>query len=395
MRDSGNDFTPAEKRKIALIILTILMLLFVGFYLLFSRSTEHPSEQTEETENTERVEETLFIPSSPIPADDETLTFEDTSLMTPREDRSSYQNNEVLKCNIAYGMEFQLGIADTSLTDAIYLDPHFSYEYAANPNEQYGVIILASRVPVEYSSNNAMHGLSGANRSESMVAVIGRTFDQCVPGQFKSQDDFGIRWKNDPLLDGEDYTGTTLYIRIIRISDGYLMGTARASIAYDDIDRVYRLENLRKGDVSSTGELTSELRDQIVDEAIQYLIDGNEHYQLTLASEVIYRAAYEHFIIVEKLPRPYYSKLMSEQGEVIPSGTFSKCDIYAVNIPYNGFCYFTVYFAPEAQVHGMQTPTYADEDLKLLLIGYDPFNPLSASAMRNLLQDSDADKFHI
>ena len=110
MCSSGNDFTLAEKRKIALIILAILILLFVGFYLLFSRSTEHPSEQTDQPENPERIDETPFIPSSPIPADDETLTFEDTSLMRPREDRSSYQNNEVLKCSIAYGMEFQLGM---------------------------------------------------------------------------------------------------------------------------------------------------------------------------------------------------------------------------------------------------------------------------------------------
>ncbi len=391
----NNTSGPDEQQITAVMILLAVVLLFVFIYifiLVWRPASRDKSDTPGDPENMGRLTTFPEVQSDPVSAEDPSLTFEDMSTKQTRGTDADYRNDRVLSCEVAYGMHFQLGIEEVSLNDAIYLNPQFSYDFSANPTEQYGFIFLTDRNPVTYCSSDGRHRLEGVNRAQTMLAITGRTFDRYVPSSFTSVNDYGVRWMNSSLYDGEEDVGTTLYVRIIRLADGYLMATARADIIYDEFERAYCLENLRRGDVLENGELTIEQRTEIINQAVTYLYSGNTRYALSLSEDHFAREYYDNFIIVEHPPRLYYNKILDTSGQVVAAGRYANCDIYAVHIPYNGFCFFTVYFAPEPQVHGMNADRYPGENLNLQLIGTDLFNPLSAESLQSLLLAEDAEK---
>jgi hypothetical protein len=64
------------------------------------------------------------------------------------------------------------------------------------------------------------------------------------------------------------------------------------------------------------------------------------------------------------------------------AGDYKTCDIYAVNLPYPGYGFFTVYAAPQLQLDGLSTATApGSSDLNLAIIGYDALYPFSESTL--------------
>lgn len=317
-------------------------------------------------------------------SEEEVIITEDGNLPTLAKAEGSYRNDRRLSVQTGFGMTFYLGLEQNGLIDALYLNPHFEYEYAGNPNEAYGYLIKTERVPLEYSESIASPAWSTDHSGLTDFAILGRTYDKVVSAAATDSERFGVRWSDSPAYGGLENRGDRVHILIIRLSDGTLMGAVNADISYDKAQKSYKLENLVNSDVSWTGDLISRQRDQLIQDAILYLIGGNERLTLGISQEEL--EALIPSAVVARTQRTYYNRLFDAEGNAVSSGRFSNCDIYAVNLNCDGFGFFTVYFAPEPQVYGLAARKLGENDeLKLVLIGYDAFAPFSVETFISFL----------
>ena len=328
------------------------------------------------------------------PSDEEVLIIEDGNEPSNRKSSGTYLNNKKLSVSSGYGMIFSLGMEDQSAIDAIYLNPHFEYIYAGNPDEAYGYLIRTERVPLEYAESTAAPAWTGEHHGLTDFAIVGRTYDKVVPASVQSREHYGVRWVDSPAYGGLEHAGDTVRILIIRISDGTLMGAVSAEIDYDFGKHSYSLKNLINSDVSFSGKLSDEQRGELIEKTVQVLVQGNDQMTLDISPEEL--NAQSTSIVVDHPRRTYYSKLYDMDGNVVSSGTFSKCDIYAVNINCDGYGFFTVYFAPEPQANGLAMETMKEgETVKLVPIGYDAFAPFTMDSFSSFLHPDDKIQFGV
>ena len=325
-------------------------------------------------------------------SDKEVIITEDGNEPLSMKTSGTYLNNRVLSVAPGYGMTFTLGLEQDGLSDALYLNPHFEYAYAGDPNEAYGYLVKTERVPLEFAESSASPAWSADHTGLTDFMITGRTYDKVVPAAALDQDRYGVRWIDSPAYGGADHAGDQLRILIIRLSDGTLMGAVKADISYDIRTRTYSLRNLMKSDVSSTGELSEAEREHLIQEAVQYLVQGNSQMTMNLTREEL--EAQKQSFIVEHPLGVYYNKLFDTDGKAVSSGAYSKCEIYAVHLNCDGFGYFTVYFAPEPQVNGLSMKTLnKGEQMKLVLFGYDAFAPFTAESFSSFLHPEDISLF--
>lgn len=325
-------------------------------------------------------------------SEDEIVILEDGNQATRVRSEGIYDNSCRLSVQTGYGMTFFLGLEQSGVTDALYLNPHFEYDYAGNPNEAYGYLMRTDRVPLEYSETSALPAWNTEYSGKTDFAVIGRTYDKVVPAVAQDQEHYGVRWTDSPAYGGLENAGDTLRVLIIRLSDGTLMGAAHADILFDKAAKEYCLGNLINNDVKHTNKLTTVQREHLLPETIQYLINGNEQMTLGITEEELETQA--RSAVVESVTRTYYNRLYDADGNVVSSGKFSNCDIYAVNINCDGYGFFTVYFVPEPQANGLAARTLGENDeLKLVLIGYDAFAPFTVESFNSYLHPDDVGLF--
>lgn len=305
----------------------------------------------------------------------------------------SYANAQI-SCELHQSIELYLG-ADVGVSDdGIYLNPCLIYGNAANSEEPYLFLIRASRGDLDYLGEPAAYG-SGKNTGKQYFYLAGRTYDKLVPATYYSASDYGVKWKNNVIADGKDKTGCELTIHAIRLADGFLMGAARAKIVYDSSADQYKISSLTPSDVSVTGELPGDLRDQIVAEAIRY-INSDDRRNISLKITEQEYNNNERFIVVEKLSGFLFSRFYDYDEEVAPAGRYAACEPYAVNIPCTGFGYLTVYFAPRARVYGFMDVNISDPaTMDLIVVGYDAIKPDSAEIFNSFLVPEDRDKFNV
>lgn len=328
------------------------------------------------------------------PSDEEVIISEDGNEPSNRKSPGTYLNNMKLSVSTGYGMTFSLGMEDQSATDAIYFNPHFEYIYAGNPAEAYGYLIRTERVPMEYAETTAAPVWTWENLGLTDFAIVGRTYDKVVPAAALSRDHYGVRWLDSPAYGGLEHAGDTVRILIIRISDGTLMGAVNAEISYDYGKHSYSLKNLINSDVSFCRELSEEQRGELIEKTVQILLQGNDQMTLDVSPEEL--NAQSASTVVDHPKRTYYSKLYDMDGNVVSSGTFGKCNIYAVNINCNGYGFFTVYFAPEPQANGLAMETMKEgETVKLVPIGYDAFAPFTVDSFSSFLHPDDKKQFGV
>ena len=333
----------------------------------------------------------VYVGVSPA-SEEEVIISEDGNRTLMDKSEGRYLNDRRLSVQTGYGMIFYLGQEQSGFNDALYLNPHFEYEYAGNPNEAYGYLIKTERVPLEYSELIASPAWSREHNGLMDFLIHGRTYDKVVSASAIDSQNYGVRWIDRPAYGGLENDGDRLYILIIRLSDGTLMGAIKADISYDTALGAYHFENLINNDVSWTGELTSPQRDQLIQNAIQYLISGNERLTLGISREEL-ESLYPS-TVVERTQRTYHSRLYNAEGNVVSSGRFSNCDIYAVNLNCDGYGFFTVYFAPEPQAHGLTARILeGDGEMKLTLIGYDAFAPFTVETFNSFIHPEDIEMF--
>ena len=383
------------KSPAALAVMIVVMLAMILAIVVFSGKKEAEIKERKEeqtaAENTTPESSATPKPTSP-PSTEEVIITEDGNEAVSFKAEGTYKNNKIYSVSTGYGMTLYLGLEQEQATDALYLNPHFVYEYAGNPDEAYGYLLSTGRVPLEYSNTDPAPATTTEYLGITDFAILGRTLDKVVPAVCVDSQNYGVRWADNPGLGGKANDGDTVHILVIRLSDGTLMGAAKAEIAYTQGDKSYRISSLTNTDVSNTGELTAEQRDALIQASYDFLLTGND--QMTFGVDQAELERQRPFIIVERPGIPYYSKLYDKDANVISRGSISLCNVYAVNINCDGFGFFTFYFAPEPQVHGLKLEKMSDdEELKLVLIGYDAFAPVSVDTFNSYIFPDDVEKF--
>ena len=374
--------------------MVILMIAIILAIVVFSAKKEaqikeekQPKKDPEARPSESQAEIIISSPSV-----EEVIITEDGNLPANLKSTGTYRNNNVQSVSTGFGMVFSVGLEEEGVTDAVYLNPHFEYAYASNPDEAYGFLMRTERVPLEYGDSSASPAWSTKYSGLTDFAIVGRTYDKVVPASARDLVNYGVRWIDSPAYGGMDNDGDKVLILIIRLSDGTLMGSVKLDISFDRETKAYSLKNLTNNDVSFTNDLNRTQRDHLVDEAIQYLNEGNEQMTLSVTKEEL--ESQSQSTIVEKIPRVFYNKLFDTDGNAVAAGKFSKCDIYAVSINCDGYGFFTVYFAPEPQANGLAAPTLDNgEELKLVLIGYDAFAPFTVETFHSFLFPEDIELF--
>lgn len=386
-------FNQLCRNPIVIGIIAFIMITMILAFVVFSAKMEallkanQKPELDPQARPPDQPEETVISP----PSNEAVIISEDGNQPTKIRSSGTYLN-KLLAVSTGYGMTFSLGIDQQDASDAIYLNPHFEYAYAGNPEEAYGYLIRTERVPLEYSETSEAPAWSEKHRGLTDFAIVGRTYDKVVSASVQSRDHFGVRWIDSPAYGGLEHGGDTARILIIRISDGTLMGAVKAEISYDYGTHSYGISNLVNSDVSYTGELTGEQRGELVEETIRILVQGNTQMTLGISREEL--EAQSASVVVDHPQRTYYSKLYDMDGNIVSSGRYSNCEIYAVNINCDGYGFFTVYFAPEPQANGLTVQTLNEgEPLKLVPIGYDAIAPFTVDSFNRFLLPEDMKHF--
>ena len=381
------------RNPIVIGIIGFIMITMILAFVVFSAQMEALLKASQKHESDpqarppDQPEETVISP----PSNEAVIISEDGNQPTKIRSSGTYLN-KLLTVSTGYGMTFSLGIDQQDGSDAIYLNPHFEYAYAGNPEEAYGYLIRTERVPLEYSETSEAPAWSEKYRGLTDFAIVGRTYDKVVSASVQSRDHFGVRWIDSPAYGGLEHGEDIVRILIIRISDGTLMGAVKAEISYDYGTHSYGISTLVNSDVSYTGELTGEQRGELIEETIRILVQGNAQMTLGISREEL--EAQSASVVVDHPQRTYYSKLYDMDGNIVSSGRYSNCEIYAVNINCDGYGFFTVYFAPEPQANGLTVQTLNEgEPLKLVPIGYDAIAPFTVDSFNRFLLPGDMKHF--
>ena len=381
------------RNPIVIGIIAFIMITMILAFVVFSAKMEALLKASQKHESDpqarppDQPEETVISP----PSNEAVIISEDGNQPTKIRSSGTYLN-KLLTVSTGYGMAFSLGIDQQDGSDAIYLNPHFEYAYAGNPEEAYGYLIRTERVPLEYSETSEAPAWSEKYRGLTDFAIVGRTYDKVVSASVQSRDHFGVRWIDSPAYGGLEHGEDIVRILIIRISDGTLMGAVKAEISYDYGTHSYGISTLVNSDVSYTGELTGEQRGELIEETIRILVQGNAQMTLGISREEL--EAQSASVVVDHPQRTYYSKLYDMDGNIVSSGRYSNCEIYAVNINCDGYGFFTVYFAPEPQANGLTVQTLNEgEPLKLVPIGYDAIAPFTVDSFNRFLLPGDMKHF--
>ena len=348
----------------------------------------------QEAEEKVKAEEATPVPSevptatmSP-PSSEEVIISEDGDAALNIKSDGIYSNIENLEIQTGFGRYISIGLGSGEVQDAICINPHMRYDYAENPEEQYGFLLRTDRVPLEYADTDAKPGNAPKNASFSDLAILGRTYDRLVPASFSDPDHFGVRWADRPAFGGQAHDGDTLYVLAVRIADGTLMGTGRADIVYDYPSNTYSIRNFQNSDILYSGELSKEWRDKLYDDAVAFLQTGNDKFHIGFAN--MDWTEMKQFAVIEKLNRTYYGKFFNTLGNVISAGKYAGMDIYAVNINCSGYGFFTVYFCPEPMAYGLHLDRLGNQELNLIPIGYDAHSPMTEKLFNSYLLEEDA-----
>lgn len=377
---------------IALVVITLVaMILAIVVFSAKKEAKIKEGQQQKENPEARPGESQAEIIISP-PSEEEVIITEDGNLPSMVKSSGTYRNDKVLSVSTGYGMTFSVGLEQDGVTDALYLNPHFEYAYAGNPDEAYGYLMRTERVPLEYAESSVSPAWSTKYKGLTDFAILGRTYDKVVSASARDPSNYGVRWMDSPAYGGADNAGDTLRILIIRLSDGTLMGSVKAEVFFDTHTKAYSLENLTNSDVAFTEELNAAQREMLIAEAVQYLTNGNDQMTLGVTKEEL--ESQNLSTIVENSQRVYYNRLFDADGNAVAAGRFSNCDIYAANINCDGYGFFTVYFAPEPQANGLAARTLSDSnELKLVLIGYDAFAPFTVETFNSFLFPEDIELF--
>ena len=375
---------------------TTLILLFIALMVCFaliifvhSKLSVRNSEQRNDISVED--EQTQPEPTPDVPRDENgnevEYVFSDVEVLP---EGISLYKNAVVSCDIDENIHMTLGVESESADKGIFLNPVLTYDQAVL-NDQYIFLIKATRGAIDYVGSPDA-GSSDSNKDSRFLYLAGRTYDKLVPAEFKSEDDYGVRWYSTESSEFMEKLEASLYIHAIRLRDGMLMGSVKADLAYDKETKQISITEIKKNDVLETGEFTEEQRTNIIMAAIRFINKGNNKFDVYI-SENDYNTI-SHMVVVEHLKTPLYPRFFDAVAQVSPAGRYSQCELYAVHLPIIGYGYITVYFAPADQLVGLPRASMdGDFGGDYAIIGYDALMPFSNDSMLSYLTSEDAELF--
>ena len=382
-----------SKQTNPLVVYLLITLLAVGLILmlLFHGKVEdglgsainNAIEQMRPTSEVEPPEES----QEPIQRDPE-----DASQVEDFVDLGFYENSRVLTYQAADTITLSIGM-ESDYDGGLILNPVLYYDLAANLDEPYGFLVRTDKGTVQTCGIPADIN-DPQNSGKQFFCIAERTYDKLTPASFQDEDWFGIRWVNNSIY-GDPSAGAELTIHAIRLQDGFLMAAAKVKIEYDPTRNSYRFADIHGADVLETGELDAETREDTIMKAISFINEGTTTFTGEISRENYLN--YQQFVVVERLNRVLFNRLFDASGVACPAGRFLQCDIYAVNIPYTGRGYMTIYFAPSLQAltYSRDTNLVIEDESSLSVIGYDPLAPFSVEEFNSFLLPEDAEYFGV
>lgn len=303
-----------------------------------------------------------------------------TNIGRPENTQGMYLNTE-RSCTFPSGSVLKIGV-NLEYADALYLNPVYEAveeENIFSEGETAFAFYLKTMFgeDVSTSSNVQMtYDVSSASDIKYFV-ITDRTYDTLVPAGYTDSVNYGVKWNdlnNYHGFDGSDYD---MEIRVVRLPDGQLMGTAKMHISFD-VSGKYSVTSLVYSDVAATGELTEDKRSEAIERAFAFFC-GEDKGQSTFVDQT-YWEAYKIRAVVEKVDNwLYFPRLFDASGNVASAGKFSGMDAYAVNINYPGYGFATVYVAPQQQINGLRGSTDASDDLQPF--AFDALKPFSRTTL--------------
>lgn len=289
--------------------------------------------------------------------------------------------NRELRLELPDGGVLKIG-CNCNETDAIYLNPVYEPTEEGYVFSEEHTAFAFYLCPVRcggitfWSDERMSFDITQEHEIRRFV-ISERTYDTLIPSDYIDQIRFGVKWKDENNFHGFDGSDCDIRIRCVRLPDGELTALANLHISFDPVSCKYTPESLTLTDVVSTEELTEEKRRDVIEKAFEFFA-SDEKGQSNQLNEADWET-YRNKACVEKVRDFYFSSFFDEHGNVAHAAQFCGMDMYAVNITYPGFGFFTVYAAPERQLSGLRESVPSDENLQPF--AYDAVMPFSKSKL--------------
>ncbi len=313
--------------------------------------------------------------------------YEDVEV--PEIKETIYSNQPKLELDFSENIHMTIGMGNDFVSSGIYLDPTLTYEfdYRVNENEPYVFIMRADNGQIVYPDD-----LTPGKPEDGMryYYLADRTYDRVVSASFNYEKNNGLKWYLDEYAGDRKDVDSHIYIHAVRIRDGFLMGSAIATISQDTASGNYQIVSLENADVRHTENMSEELRTAVIFKALEFINEDNTFEPLYVTEEEY--NMYSDAIVVEKRDRVIYSRLFDAQGNPSPAGKFTSYDPYMVSFQDTGHGYITIYLRPIDSANKNKPLTDADS---LCVFAYDAWSPFTVTSFNQAMWPEDAEYFGI
>ena len=298
----------------------------------------------------------------------------------------NYKNDRILTVDCGNDVTLYVGTEQSGLDNAIYLDFHC---LAGGEPVHAGYYLSAARGRLEYSRGFIGGIDEEENDGYSNFALVDRLYNRAKGIEFRNGLDYGVRWVDEYMGDTV-LSNACLSVRAIDLDTGWPICFGDLVISKDS-DGQYILAEMENADVADTGELDDATRTNLIEAAEAFLTDTLSVEPLNEIadaadgdSEEIQESQAPKNVIVDKVSRPYFNRLLNPQGKTANFlSDFHDCtDTFAVTVPLQAGGLATVYFAPWNEIHHIKAEfTGTGELQRLEPYAYDPLFPGSEDTL--------------
>ena len=360
-----------DKRKYLSIIICVVLVVLLLLMLILFGSNKIPSPMAVDDTSSDTdssVEEVLESSNSSTESEHEKLssqptetTTAETAPPTKTSDESIAaltdgmgNNNQTHSAKLRTGETLNVGISAGENSDYIFLSPILT---DTKENVNYVFYLKSTRDAVEYEMPKSEAGEVEKWPDCHQFFAYGETFDTLIPNYgYRSESEFGCRWKHDISYDGSmrEDSNTTIYLHITDEDTHRVLGAFKIEIVYDAVKSHYKIGSLDSTDVRDTGELSEDDQKKILDITENYLIGQHSNEAVFFAGDEEYVKGSRETAVISHLLWPYFLPIHDIAGlwRLYPSNYYGFLDIYAVNIQYEPHDSVTFYFAPSNQLIG-------------------------------------------
>ena len=132
-----------QRRRHNSIVLTLvgflaLLLMIIAMTVRESRTPPDEGSVVSESYDPSARPKGTATPSISFPSESEVIIREDEISPFNKDADGVYENRAQQEVQTGFGRYLSIGLDRSDIQDALYINPHFIYQYAGNPYEQYG-----------------------------------------------------------------------------------------------------------------------------------------------------------------------------------------------------------------------------------------------------------------